>query len=75
MIVKDNRKGNAILRKMAKEYNFDINNVYLNEWFKYIVTIDVNKKDADFCTTDYKGKTYKVQYFSGCFNPYIVQID
>ena len=73
-ITKDNRVGNAVLRQMAKEYGFDINNVYLNDKYKYICTVDHNKKDADFCITEYKNKTYKVQYFSGCFNPFLISI-
>lgn len=73
--IKDNRIGNAILRKMAKESNFDINNVWLNEWYKYVQTVNCNLKDADFCQTEYKGKTYKVQYLSGCFNPYICEVN
>ncbi len=73
-IIKDNRVGNAVLRQMAKEYGFDINNVYLNDEYKYICTVDHNKKDADFCITEYKNKTYKVQYFSGCFNPFLISI-
>jgi hypothetical protein len=73
-IIRDNRIGNAILRQMAKEYEFDINNVYLNENYKYVQTIDHNKKDADFCITIYKGKKYKVQYISGCFNPFLIKI-
>lgn len=73
-IVKDKRVGNAILRQMAKENNFDIENVYLSEW-GYICTIDINKNDADFCSTIYKGNKYKVTYFSGCFNPYISLIN
>ena len=73
-IIKDGRTINAILRKMAKENNFDINNVYFNEWYKYIQTIDHNKKDSDFCETEYKGSLYKVMYFSGCFNPFLVSM-
>jgi hypothetical protein len=70
--MKDLRVLNAILRKMAKENDFDINNVYLCNKYKYINTIDINKKDADFCKTTYKGINYKVCYLSGCFNPFII---
>ena len=73
-IVRDLRTGNAILKRMAKENNFDIDNVYINNDFKYIHTVDINKDDADFCTTEYKGNKYKVQYISGCFNPFIVKL-
>ena len=67
------KKLNAILRKMAKENDFDINNVYIDKDYKYIHTVDVSKKDADYCKTNYKGINYKVQYVSGCFNPFIVE--
>jgi len=73
MRIKDLRVGNAILRKMARECEFDIDNVYLSE-YGYVCTINHDKKDADFCKTDYKGVTYKVQYVSGCFNPFITVI-
>lgn len=74
MRVKDLRVGNAILRKMAKECGFDINNVFMNSDYKYIQTVDHDKKDADFCKTDYKGSMYRVEYVSGCFNPFITKI-
>jgi hypothetical protein len=73
MRVKDLRVGNAILRKMAKENGFDIENVYLNQYYGYVHTVDVNKPDADFCETEYKGSKYRVEYMSGCFNPFIVK--
>lgn len=73
MKVKDIRIGNAILRKMAKENDFDINNVSLSP-FGYINTVDFNKPDADRCETEYKGKNYKVTYIDGCFNPFIIQL-
>jgi hypothetical protein len=71
--MKDLRVLNAILRKMAKENDFDIENVYLNNVFKYVETIDFNKPDADFCKTNYKGINYKVMYLDGCFNPFILK--
>ena len=74
MVVTDLRVGNAILRKMAKENNFDIDNVWMHTDYKYVCTIDHDKKDADFCMTEYKGSVYKVSYFSGCFNPYIEKL-
>jgi hypothetical protein len=73
-IVKDGRTINAVLRKMSIENDFDIDNVYFNQWYKYIHTVDVNKPDADFCVTEHKGNKYKVHYFSGCFNPYLVKL-
>jgi hypothetical protein len=73
-IVKDRRIINAILRKMSQENEFDIENICVHSQFKYIETINVRKKDADFCTTEYKGDTYRVGYLSGCFNPFMFKI-
>lgn len=72
-IVKDIRVGKAVLRRMAKEHNFDVGNVFMNPDFKYIQTINHNKKDADFCQVEYKGSVYQVKYFDGCFMPYLVK--
>ena len=71
IIVKDKRIGNAILRKLCKENDVNIENVWLSEW-GYIENV-IREKDVDFCQTDYKGSLYKVQYISGCFNPFIVK--
>ena len=73
-IVKDLRVGNAILKRMAEENNFDINNVFIHVNFKYIDTIDISKNDVSYCVTEYKGNKYKVKYFDGCFNPFIVKL-
>ena len=70
---KDKRVLNAILRKICKENDIDINNVYISK-FGYVQTIDFNKKDADFCSTIYKGVKYKVQYLDGCFYPFILPV-
>jgi len=71
--IKNRRELNAILRKICKENDIDINNVYLSK-FGYIETVDINKKDADFCSTIYKGVKYKVQYLDGCFYPFILPV-
>ena len=68
---KDKRILNAILRKICKENDICIENVYISK-FGYICTIDHSKKDADFCSTIYKGIKYKVSYLSGCFYPFIL---
>jgi hypothetical protein len=72
-IVKDIRVGKAVLRRMATEHNFDAENVYMNPKFKYIQTIDRDKKDADFCQVEYKGSVYQVRYFDGSFYPYLLK--
>ena len=69
--ITDKRVLNAILRKICKENNIDINNVYISK-FGYIETVNFNKKDADFCSTIYKGAKYKVQHVDGCFKPFIL---
>ncbi len=72
-IIRDRRVLNAILRKICKENDIDVNNVYISE-FGYVETVDLNKKDADFCSTVYKGVEYKVTYVDGCFNPFILPV-
>lgn len=62
---------NAILKKMCKENNVDINNVFFSQ-FGYVETVDIEKKDVDFCKTEYNGITYQVLYVNGCFNPFIM---
>lgn len=71
--IRDRRVLNAILRKICKENEIDINNVFISE-FGYIQTVDFNKKDVDFCSTIYKGTEYKVKYLDGCFNPFILPV-
>lgn len=71
--IRDRRVLNAILRKICKENDIDINNVFISE-FGYVETVNFNKKDADFCSTIYKGVKYKVQYVDGCFNPFILPV-
>lgn len=63
----------AILRKICEENDIDPNNVYISK-FGYVETVDLNKKDADFCSTIYKGVEYKVTYVDGCFNPFILPL-
>ena len=71
--IRNKRVLTAILRKICKENDIDPNNVYISE-FGYVETVNVNKKDADFCSTIYKGVKYKVQYVDGCFNPFILPV-
>ena len=47
---KDKRVLNAILRKICKENDIDINNVYISQ-FGYVETVNHNKKDASYCRT------------------------
>ena len=70
---KDKRILNAILRKICKENGIDVNNVFISD-FGYIQTVNANEKDADFCSTIYKGIKYKVSYLSGCFYPFILPV-
>ena len=62
---------NAIIKKMCKENNVDIDNVFFSQ-FGYVETVDTNKKDLDFCRTEYNGVNYQVLYVSGCFYPFIM---
>ena len=63
---------NAILRKLCKENDVDINNVFIHPDYKYVVTGNTSKPDVDYLKTTYKGVNVKVAYISGCFYPYIV---
>lgn len=63
-----------ILDKICLENGIERNNVYVSE-FGYVCTVDMNKKDADFKSTIYGNKKYQVQYVSGCFNPFIVEVN
>ena len=69
------RQLKAILKKMCVENNIDQNNVFINENYGYVQTVDFSKKDADFCKTEYNGKMYICRYLSGCFNPYILEVE
>ena len=69
--IKDRRVLKAILRKICKENGIDINNVFISK-FGYVQTVNANEKDADFCSTIYKGIKYKVSYLDGCFYPFIL---
>ena len=60
---------------MCKENGVNPENVYIKKYFGYVETVNVREKNADYCETEYKGKKYKVDYFSGCFNPYIFEIE
>jgi hypothetical protein len=62
-----------VTKWMARENKVDIENISIHPKFKYIETIDHCKKDLDFCSTEYDKHEYAVQYFSGCFNPYLVK--
>lgn len=66
---------NNILDKICIENNIERSNVTINADFGYVLTENFDKRDADFCTTNYKGNNYKVKYHSGCFNPYITKLD
>ena len=70
---KDKRVLNAILRKICKENDIDIINVYISK-FGYFDTVDHNKKDVSYCSTIYKGIEYKVRYLDGCFCPFILPV-
>ena len=52
----DKRVLNAILRKICKENDIDINNVYISK-FGYVQTIDFNKK-VKFTSKKLKIKNY-----------------
>lgn len=60
---------------MQRKCEVDTNNVEIDEYFGYVHIIDFNKKDIDFCETEYRGITYKCRYLDGCFNPFILPVE
>ena len=72
--IRDKRVLKSILRKICKENGIDVNNVYISK-FGYVQTVDIDKKDADFCSTIYKGVEYTVRYLDGCFYPFILPVN
>ena len=71
-IVTDRRTKNAVIRKICKENNIDNSNfaIYCNENFDYM-EYD-NEISITLLSTTYKGIKYTFEYFSGCFNAYMV---
>lgn len=62
-----------ILHKICVENDIDESNVFINEDYGYVETVNHSKRDADYCRTTYRGVNYKVKYVSGCFNPFILE--
>ena len=60
MIIIKNKK---ILRSLSKKYNFEFCPIY-----KYVVF-----SENYFLKFQHKNKKYKLKFFDGCFNPYLVQ--
>ena len=71
-IVKDRRVKNAVIRKICKENNIDNSNfaIYCNDEFNYMEYS--NDVSITLLSTTYKGIKYTFEYFSGCFNAYMV---
>ena len=71
-IVTDRRTKNAVIRKICKENNIDNSDfaIYCNENFNYM-EYD-NEISITLLSTTYKGIKYTFEYFSGCFNAYMV---
>ena len=69
MILTDLRKIKAVLNKMSKENNFDLNSVFINKQFKYIENAEVS-----YLITIYKGQKFKIKYIDGCFYPFVCYI-
>ena len=71
-IVKDRRIKNAVISKICKENNIDNSNfaIYCNKYYNYM-EYD-NDISITLLSTTYKGIKYTFEYFSGCFNAYMV---
>ena len=63
---------NAVIRKICKENNIDNSNykIYCNKYYNY--TEYDNDISITLLSTIYKGIEYTFEYFSGCFNAYMV---
>ena len=68
----DKRIKNAVIAKICKENNIDNSNfaIYCNEHFNYMEYN--NDVHITLLSTIYKGIKYTFEYFSGCFNAYMV---
>ena len=71
-IVKDRRIKNAVISKICKENNIDNSNfaIHCNKYYNYM-EYD-NDISITLLSTTYKGIKYTFEYFSGCFNAYMV---
>ncbi len=69
-IVKDRRIKKAVINKICKENNIDVSKIYCNEYWNYMEYS--NDVSITLLSTIYKGKKYYFEYFSGCFNAYMV---
>lgn len=71
-IVTDRRTKNSIIAKICKENNIDNSNytIYCNKYFNYM-EYD-NNISITLLSTIHKGIKYTFEYFSGCFNAYMV---
>jgi hypothetical protein len=70
-IIKDLKISKAVLKKILKENDLVESNCFINKKFKYI---DGNLPFILFSKVDYKSEIYKIKYFDGCFNPFIVKL-
>ena len=66
-LIKDLRILNAIGKKEGlifdKKFKYYIGDTYLNFLGEYLKS-----------EYNYKNKVYELKYFSGCFNPYLVEV-
>lgn len=66
----DRRIKNAVISKICKENNIEKDKIYCNEYWNYM-EYD-NDIRITLLATTYKGIKYTFEYFSGCFNAYMV---
>ena len=70
-------EGNAVLRRFMEQCRNSSEDslkaeVYINSQYGYIETLSADDTFPVSCLrVEYKGKLYRAQYISGCFNPYL----
>lgn len=73
-IVRDNRIGNAILRRIMKQEDCT-GEVYMDSRFHYVEFTDTDDIWRLACASIiYNGYHYRTRYIDGCFNPYLVRM-
>ena len=43
--------------------------------FKYVNSYDYYNSDKNIDKFKYKNNTYKIKYFDGCFNPFVIKLN
>ena len=69
-VITDRRVKNAVLRQVRKENDICEDDLYCNSDYHYMEYS--NNVRITLLRTIYKGNFYAFEYFSGCFNAFMV---